>query len=167
MICRTNRLLCFFFFFLPIALLSILISYLLYQDEKEHQYILHRSYESYSIAHQQKSIRKLFLNITSDLEILAGLYQEYLNRGNAEEALGEFAETLRLFSQHRQVYDQIRLLDPQGMEQIRVNLIAGQSILLAKEYLKPKDQRYYFKDTIKLDPGEIFISPFDLNVEQG
>jgi len=33
--------------------------------------------------------------------------------------------------------------------------------------LQLKAKRYYFKDTLSLSPGQYFISPFDLNIENG
>ena len=33
--------------------------------------------------------------------------------------------------------------------------------------LQNKEGRYYFKDTIQPEKGEVFVSPFDLNIERG
>jgi len=33
--------------------------------------------------------------------------------------------------------------------------------------LQKKGKRYYFSDSFKLKPGQIFVSPLDLNVEHG
>ncbi len=146
-------------------LLSFFISFLFYQDERSHQDTLHKGEEKDIIQHHEQRIRKNFLNITTDLQILAESYSEYTNEENPKDSLNNFTQTLRLFSQHRQAYDQIRLLDKNGMEQIRINLIAGWSVIVPKKDLQHKGRRYYFQDTIKLNPGEIFISPFDLNME--
>ena len=160
-----NRLYCFLLLILPIMLLSFFISFLFYQDERSHQDALHKGEEKDIIQHHEQRIRKNFINITNDLQILAESYSEYTNGKNPKDSLNNFTQTLRLFSQHRQTYDQIRLIDKNGMEQIRVNLVAGWSVIVPKKNLQHKGRRYYFQDTIKLNPGEIFISPFDLNME--
>ncbi|CAK8723625.1 hypothetical protein KKHLCK_13055 [Candidatus Electrothrix laxa] len=162
-----NRLYCFLLLIFPIALLSISISYVFYRDEKKHQDELHKSEEKYVIDQHEYGLSKLFLNITTDLTILAESYPECSDKENQRDALNKFTEILQLFSQHRQVYDQVRLISKDGMEQIRVNRIAGQSTIVPKEDLQHKGKRYYFQDTIKLNPGEVFISPFDLNLEHG
>ena len=66
------------------------------------------------------------------------------------------------------IYDQIRFLDADGQEIVRVNSDAdGNSVVVPQEQLQNKAGRYYFDDTIKLPEGRIFISPLDLNVEKG
>ncbi len=165
-----NRPCCFLLLILPIMLSSVFISYLFYQDEKIHQNALHKSEEKYVIGQQQREIRKIFLNITTDLKILAESYSECSDKKyshNSQSSLEGFTEILRLFSLHRQVYDQVRLMSKDGMERIRVNLVAGRSVILPEEKLQNKEKRYYFRNTIRLNPGEIFISPFDLNLEHG
>ncbi|MGN7612069.1 ATP-binding protein [Magnetococcales bacterium HHB-1] len=71
------------------------------------------------------------------------------------------------FSRIRAVYDQIRLLDAQGQELIRINKTHREPYDTPSEKLQNKAHRYYFTDTWKLDNNEAFISPLDLNVERG
>ncbi|OIO70246.1 MAG: GGDEF domain-containing protein [Zetaproteobacteria bacterium CG12_big_fil_rev_8_21_14_0_65_55_1124] len=40
-------------------------------------------------------------------------------------------------------------------------------MIVPPDQLQDKSGRYYFKDTFRLKEGEIFISPFDLNMEHG
>ena len=65
------------------------------------------------------------------------------------------------------LYDQIRFLDEQGMEVVRVNFNNGQPAVVPEESLQPKGKRYYFTDTFRLGKGEIYVSPLDLNIEKG
>ena len=71
------------------------------------------------------------------------------------------------FCKTKALYDQVRLLDETGMELIRVNFNRGQPYIVPEDRLQNKARRYYFADTIKLDPGQIFASPLDLNIERG
>jgi len=59
----------------------------------------------------------------------------------------------------------VRLLDETGMEIIRVNYNKGQAAIVPKNTLQFKGKRYYFNEAFKLQRGEIFVSPFDLNME--
>jgi len=67
----------------------------------------------------------------------------------------------------RGVYDQVRFLDSEGMEIVRINYIDGQPVKVPPHQLQNKVNRNYFKDAIVLERREILISPFDLNTEKG
>ena len=71
------------------------------------------------------------------------------------------------FCKTKALYDQVRFLDETGMELIRVNFNQGQPYIMPEDKLQNKAKRYYFADTIKLDPGQVFVSPLDLNIERG
>jgi PAS domain S-box-containing protein len=71
------------------------------------------------------------------------------------------------FAAEKRLYDQIRFIDTSGRERIRVNYRNGKPKLVADEDLQDKRARYYFTETMGLSAGEIYISPLDLNVEQG
>jgi PAS domain S-box-containing protein len=68
------------------------------------------------------------------------------------------------FSRQRPHYDQIRFLDERGQEIIRVN---EKGEVVPADKLQNKADRPYFKKAMLLAPGEIYISAFDLNVENG
>ncbi len=70
------------------------------------------------------------------------------------------------FIQHKKIYDQIRFLDKMGMEIVRINNNNGHPKIVPTEKLQSKAHRYYFKDVILMQQGAIFLSPFDLNIEQ-
>jgi signal transduction histidine kinase len=63
------------------------------------------------------------------------------------------------------VYDQIRYLDAAGNERIRINYNNGRPAVVSERGLQAKAGRYYFQETWRLGLGEVFLSPFDLNVE--
>ncbi len=73
----------------------------------------------------------------------------------------------RLFSQFKEKYDQVRILNARGMELLRVNYSEGKSAVVPQGELQYKGNRYYFSDSIKLGQGEIYMSPLDLNIEKG
>ena len=75
-------------------------------------------------------------------------------------------EFLMLFATHK-TYDQVRLLDQYGMEVIRVSFDDGGPSVTPEDALQFKGNRYYFKEVMKLKVGEVYISPFDLNIEHG
>ncbi len=66
------------------------------------------------------------------------------------------------------IYQQIRLIDKDGMEIVRVDHLRDDTFKIVKdEDLQDKSDRYYFKETIETPTDTIYLSPLDLNVENG
>jgi PAS domain S-box-containing protein len=65
------------------------------------------------------------------------------------------------------IYNQIRWVDENGMERVRVNNVQNHPEVVAPEALQNVASRYYFSKSIQLKPGQVFISPLDLNIEHG
>src|SRR5262249_35968639 len=70
-----------------------------------------------------------------------------------------------LLCKERGVYDQIRYLDDEGQERIRINYNDGNPLIVPEKELQSKANRYYFTQTMLLKRDEGFVSPLDLNVE--
>ncbi|HRP94864.1 MAG TPA: ATP-binding protein [Rhodocyclaceae bacterium] len=75
-------------------------------------------------------------------------------------------EYLSLASLYPHIY-QIRFLSDDGREQVRVDRIGNLPHAVPIETLQNKSDRYYFRDALRLQPGAIYVSPLDLNVEFG
>lgn len=65
------------------------------------------------------------------------------------------------------LYDQLRLIDNFGNERLRVNNINDSPRLVTSSELQSKVDRYYFTETLELEPFTLYLSDFDLNVEGG
>lgn len=95
----------------------------------------------------------------------------------AAEAVGDFntVESLRnkveeefeIFSQGKESYCQVRYLTQTGEEAVRINLENGIPTAVDRSRLQNKTDRYYVQTALLLEPGQIYISPVDLNVEFG
>lgn len=109
-----------------------------------------------------------FGEIASDLLFLSKTpsLMRFIEHGRKEEKDRVTEQFLNL-SQEKQRYDQIRYLDSSGMEVIRVNMADGKAIVVPGTALQHKGDRYYFRDSIDLPAGEVYVSPFDLNIENG
>jgi signal transduction histidine kinase len=62
---------------------------------------------------------------------------------------------------------QIRYLAVDGREIVRVDKQGDRAIVVPSERLQDKGDRYYFTDAMRRRPGELYVSPLDLNVEFG
>ncbi len=124
--------------------------------------------ERFAIDLQQQVVSDIFFGIAGDLLFLSQQNEltEYLSTGD-ELLLDKMGTEYLSAIKQKRIYDQIRFLDSTGMEIVRVNENHGTPARVAAGELQSKQKRYYFQDCFKLDKGEIFISPFDLNIEQG
>ncbi len=112
-------------------------------------------------------IEREMSSVTSDLLYLtrqAALQRFFADLPDSKQELQQ--EYLR-FAEEKASYDQIRLLDLQGNEIVRINYQAGSPAIVPDAELQPKSSRYYFQQAAELKPGEVFVSPMDLNEEHG
>lgn len=106
--------------------------------------------------------------IVADLEFLGNQerLRKYIKTG-ASSLLSSLSRDYLTFARYKDEYDQIRLFDKSGNEIVRVNHNSGLPYIVPAEKLQNKGKRYYFRDTIVLPRGDIFVSPMDLNIENG
>nr|WP_321256617.1 response regulator [uncultured Pseudodesulfovibrio sp.] len=107
-------------------------------------------------------------SLFNDLE-LTGSHVEiknFLNNRNLSTRSDLESEFIAL-CQVSKSYDQVRILDNTGMELVRVNYNNGHPQAVPSQELQDKSNRYYFKESQKLKQGEVYVSPFDLNIENG
>jgi hypothetical protein len=107
-----------------------------------------------------------FEGVDSDLRVIAKLplLKSYLDSGSSpqRDALAEF---LLVFSKEKRQYNVVRFLDINGQEVVRVNYNDGKPTIVPQAELQNKLRRYYFNDTFRLNQGEVYVSPFDLAIE--
>ncbi|WXR61059.1 diguanylate cyclase [Peptostreptococcaceae bacterium AGR-M142] len=100
-------------------------------------------------------------NILSDLYYLHHNFKKDL----LNENLNSVSESWAIFSTQKKYYDQIRYIDENGMEKIRVNASKNGSYIVSEDKLQNKSSRYYFKETSNLSSEFVYISKIDLNKE--
>lgn len=74
-------------------------------------------------------------------------------------------EELLVMARNRRVYDQIRFIDLDGDEVIKVRYRAGLTYAVANEDLQNTANLSYFTESINLAENDIYISPLNLYVE--
>ncbi len=161
----------FLLIFLPsLLLVTGIAAYIYYsevKDAKNRRHILENK-EADNVDQQFQIIVDNFNMIVSDLAILCGHYemQKMLEVGGASRR-NILAQEFLTCCDARGNYDQIRFLDETGMEIIRINFNDGVPYIVPEDQLQSKEGRYYFTDTFRLNKGEVYASPFDLNIEKG
>ena len=106
--------------------------------------------------------------IHTHLRIIANLplLNRYLDSAHPAQR-DELEKLFLVLAREVGFYDQVRYLDAGGQEVIRINYHDGKPAIVPSEQLQNKSGRYYFRDTIELKQGEMFVSPLDLNIENG
>lgn len=106
---------------------------------------------------QQASLDVLALSLESDLHELI----EFQSQHALFELESDYVNLARI----KTGFDQIRYIDKNGDEIIRINQQDGKPTTVGRHQLQNKFSRYYFKNGMSLNKGQIYLSPFDLNIE--
>ena len=81
--------------------------------------------------------------------------------------VGVESDWIVLMQSRTDIYDQIRFIDLEGRERIRVNNILPDTLVVPQSALQSKVNRYYVAESLGLSLGSLYFSAFDLNVERG
>ena len=87
--------------------------------------------------------------------------------GSKDLAAPKIANIFYDFAKRRNVYSQLRILDTQGLERLRVNCQPGSITFASAKELQPKAHRSYFPYGLAMEAGAVYVSPIDLNRENG
>jgi len=155
-------------YFFPMVFLVLIISTILFELRKNSELHIIKSREIDTIQLINKSFENEFESIISDLMVLVESEQlkHFLNSYDKKHLSLIIKEFLTV-CKWKMAYDQLRLINLHGQEIVRINMINGKCIVVGEPNLQNKNERYYFKETIKQKSGEVYISSFDLNVENG
>lgn len=158
----------FFILFLVIGSLISGSSAWFYQAELNTFFSEIKTQEKKALNHKYAGITEKFNDIIGDLIFLSRQNEllTYLDVKNIKMKRDIQKEYIAM-SLAKKNYDQIRYIDNNGMECVRVNFADGSPEAVPAEKLQNKAKRYYFTDTITLGRKEIFVSPLDLNIEHG
>lgn len=127
-------------------------------------------------------------NAQADLRLRAAQMEEYLDNVREDilflsrlDSLQTFVNASQPTSQMRTDLEidfasfamthpgvfQMRYISESGMEVVRIDSSEEDVEIVPEALLQDKSDRYYFQAALALSPGEVFISPIDLNRERG
>lgn len=156
----------FLLVFLPLAVLIGLGAWYLRQADDDLAMVRLQAAQELAVGLGANALTRHLDTVNRDLRYVAS--QEALRvllNENSPTALGYLTRDLIAFSDAARFYDQIRWIDETGMERVRVDRVAGAAVAIHAERLQNKGTRYFFTDTLALNPGQVFVSPLDLNIE--
>jgi len=119
------------------------------------------------VTYLSEEIKDIFKWALSDLMILRSMpeLQNFIN-SNSHNALSKknLEKVFYNFALYHKIFYQLRLLDSSGKEIVRINF-ENKPFIVPDKKLQVKYHRYYFQKMLQLAKGDIYISPFDLNIE--
>jgi len=155
---------------LSLALTALLASVLIvhfYVDYRAER-TSRNAVETLNVELARRAVAADIAAVTTDLMFLRSLLESLsFDPAVAEGRRRYLAEVFVTFAREKGLYDQIRFIDLQGREVVRVNLADGNPVMVDSEHLQDKSNRYYVDRAQRLDRGLVYMSPLDLNVEGG
>ena len=119
----------------------------------------------------QVAAASLATSIRSALYHVQALSNEAVIRGELDaaktSALGPMAISFRSLLDRNPTYAQVRWIDELGQEHLRLERTANGVVRIADDALQDKKERFYVREALSLPPGATYMSPLDLNVENG
>jgi len=110
----------------------------------------------------QSMLRRLG-RLRDDTRFIAFLTPRLLETGSEAQLL----ETYTSFLMAGRDYHKVRWMDATGQERLRVDQEGGSILRVPGGALQDKRGRPFFENALLLQPGEIHLSPLDLNFENG
>ena len=122
-----------------------------------------------------EKIKNYLNNIDSDLFYLRDsnaltLYLSALQSDSAHKKrlmLTNMRNAFRKFARQKKIYQQLRFINASGMEVIRINYANGRASNVSDTALQDKSNEEYVTETMKLPKDGLYISPLNLNRENG
>lgn len=155
-------------YFLPLSIIAAcILAYIAYQEVALRELLVskrqsvHADFVARSAELELQSIIQDLTNVSLHLEL-----RSYLTSFNKNDKQALTAEYFSFIKNNRK-YDQIRLILLNGMEDIRINKILQGAQVVPDNQLQDKSSRYYFSEAKDLPSGAVYISPLDLNIENG
>lgn len=156
----------FFLIFSAGALLVVAVALGAIRVESRAQTVRMEARDTMQVELARRLIGHDFETVMSDLLMLTRIPDTlaFINSGKASDR-DRLAEHFRVFAGETKLYDQVRFVDANGMEAVRVNYGNNSAVIVPDDQLQDKSGRYFFRDAFKLSSGQVYVSPLDLNIE--
>ena len=138
-----------------------------YRQAASHQRDLARQQGAHLLALESELLERELASMRADLAYLAQQPLPGRVLDGEPGALRALEREYLGFARAKPRYVQVRLLDRTGRERVRINRRGAALERVEAGLLQEKGDRYYFQQAIGLPLGSVFVSPLDLNVEQG
>lgn len=114
------------------------------------------------------TIRRALWEVSSNLDSIKSktFISTFLTTGE-KGARAALDEEFMALVKAKKYYDHVSVISLDGRELLRINNEDGAPRIVPPGELQGKFRRYYFIEALFLEKGQVYISPLDLNMEQG
>lgn len=156
----------FLLLFVPALLLIGAGGYLFATSEIRYQQRQLQADDTSAVEIASNSLRQNLNNLSNDIMFLGNIpkFRDLLDNPTPDN-LARTAAYFRIYMETQGIFDQIRWIDQTGKERLRLDFINRQARVMPDEKLQDKSQRSYYLQASQTPAGAIYISPFELNVE--
>lgn len=157
----------FFVIFLPFATLFAIALVAHYYSTHRTEVLTIETREMLNVGLARSALNSDLAAIITDLKFLSNHLESKAFDSSDRIKKQNVSVLLKGFAEQKRLYDQIRFIETDGQEKIRINFQRDGAYAVSEDALQNKADRYYFREALKLKAGEVYISPLDLNIEQG
>jgi diguanylate cyclase (GGDEF)-like protein/PAS domain S-box-containing protein len=154
--------------FLPIALLIGAGAYFIHKTEQRRQHEVDAEHGREAVLIWTVTINNTLQAVSRDVMFLADHYQNHdISDLPTQSQLDALAVDWISFSQVKKVYDQIRWLDQNGNERLRVRYAQPRPEVVSLLPQENEAMHEYFADVSKLAAGKIYVTTLDEEMPKG
>lgn len=113
------------------------------------------------------TVQQTLFNTTASLQYLVLLIERSLAASSDVRGVQSIEQTLLDFSNTHPAFDQLRFINTEGLEVVRVDASSNGSFIVPSSELQDKSSRDYFKRGIALSQGKVVVVPVEFNEERG
>ena len=163
MINKVNKPITYFLIsFLIIFILSFSVIFIMEKEISKSKSEDIMASEARIVTTKTQILEDALYRIIGDLGYLNHVYSLRLSENvNSDEIATEWTE----LAKHKKIYDQIRYIDKNGNEIIKIKYDVVNAYRVDDDTLENKKDRYYFIKTENIKYDQIYISPMDLNMK--
>ncbi len=154
--------------FLPIVLIASVVAGIFFLTTAAEEEAALVTNEEDHIHAASENVKRALLTLVRDTAVLADLTT--LNRAirtNAPDDLQDAKRDFLSFADNKRVYGKVRWMDETGHERLKVELLHGHARAAPPNGEENETQRDYFREAMQLAEGEVYLSPLDLEMDEG
>ncbi|MDD2701526.1 MAG: response regulator [Sideroxydans sp.] len=153
--------------FIPLALLVVLAAIYLFKQSVADQTNILKADGMLNVASGRQAIERSLDASVEDVLYLATIPNLTAAKKLTRSGMNSLHRDFILFSQTHPTYSKLRLIDERGKELMRINYRNGRITVTPANELENKSDRFYFTGSVSLDPGKVYVSPMQLEYENG
>ncbi len=151
---------------LPLTIAFLIFIFLEYRAQVGMGHARLLTHEAAVIQEGARGVESGLAIATSDLSYVVELVAVAIE-DDTPERFAELQRSTLAFLRNRPGYFQIRFIDAAGRERLRIEDTPNGPRVTPEGELQDKSGRSYFSETMRLQSGELFVSPMESNLEKG